>query len=300
MTNFATGSRGKLLLSLTIGLASAAPPSFGQSSVVAPTTHDAPAQLPAFEVASIKPTNPAMSGGGVHFTPDGFSAQGATLQTLLGEAFGKEDEQIIGAPSWTSTDRFDIQAKVNASDVPKLKDIMKSDQRWQLVVQLLADRSNLKLHHETKELPVYALVIAKGGPKLKEAKPGETYPNGQAWPNGGAGLMMMRRGKITGQGVAIAGLVTNLSELGLGRTIVDKTGLAGKYDFTLQWTPDTAPPPTAGGAEGSQPVNGAASQTDPGPSLFTALEEQLGLKLEPQKGPVDVIVIDHIERPSEN
>jgi uncharacterized protein (TIGR03435 family) len=130
-------------------------------------------------------------------------------------------------------DRFDIPTKVNASDVPELKEIVKSDLRWQLLVELLADRINLKFHHETKELPVYALVIAKGGPKLKEAKPGETNPNGQAWPNGSAGLMMMRLGKITGQGVSIAALVNDLSSQGFGRTIVDKIGLTGKYDFIL-------------------------------------------------------------------
>ena len=271
-----------------------------ESSQTASPAQDKTSQIPQFEVASIKPTSPTMSGGGVHFTLDGFSSQGITLQALLGEAFGKEDEQILGAPSWVNTDRFDIQAKVSASDVPKLSEILKSDLRWQMLLQLLADRFNLKFHHATKELSIYALVIAKGGPKLKEAKPGETYPNGQAWPNGGAGLMMMRRGKITGQGVSIASLVTNLSSLGLGRTISDQTGLTGKYDFVLQWAPDDAPPQTAGAPEGGQPASNGALQTNTGPSIFTALEEQLGLKLESRKAPVDVIVVDHIERPSEN
>jgi len=114
-------------------------------------------------------------------------------------------------------------------------------------------------------------------------------------------MMMSGRGKVTGQAVSIANLVNMLSFQGLGRSIFDKTGLTGKYDFELHWAPDDAPSAVAGGAQAGPPANDASVDSDvDGPSLFTALEEQLGLKLEPEKGPVDVIVIDHIERPSEN
>jgi len=136
---------------------------------------------------------------------------------------------------------------------------------------------------------------------MKEAKPGDTYPNGMKGPDGqstGGMMMMTGRGKITGQGIPIEDLVNMLSSQRLGRPIFDKTGLTGNYDLELHWTPDDAPPPMAGGAQGGSPGSEAAS--DPGPSLFTALQEQLGLRLDPQKGPVDVVVIDHIEQPTAN
>jgi uncharacterized protein (TIGR03435 family) len=164
---------------------------------------------------------------------------------------------------------------------------------------LLAERLNLQVHRETKELPIYALVIAKNGPKFQEGKLGDTYPNGFKGLNGapvGAGMMRMGAGEWTGQGIPIANLVGSLSRR-LGRTVVDKTGLTGKYDFTLRWTPDDNPvsPKEPGGAP-----DAAALPDSSGPSIFTALQEQLGLKLESQKGPVETIVIDHVERPSQN
>jgi uncharacterized protein (TIGR03435 family) len=171
---------------------------------------------------------------------------------------------------------------------------------------LLADRLKLKLSHDSKELPVYALVVAKNGPKLQEAKPGDTYPNGikapDGKPAGGAGMMRMGPGQLTGQGLPMESLAQLLSEQ-LGRTVLDKTGLKGKYDFTMTWTPDPnegmmrmGPGPGPGGP----PNNDAALPDSSGPSLFTAIQEQLGLKLDSTKGPVDILVVDHVEKPSEN
>jgi uncharacterized protein (TIGR03435 family) len=287
-----------------VGLAALlAPPSSGQQSAAhgaAPSSADGgAAAIPVSEVASVKPNKSGDGGMRIMFTPDGVSYTNIALQMLLRETFGIEDDRILGAPSWVKTDRFDIEAKVDASDAPKLKDL-KFDERRKMLLPVLADRFNLKFHHESRELPTCALVIAKGSPKLKEATPGDTYPNGLKGPDGhaSAGAMMAGRGKITGQGVPIATLVNMLAFQRLDRAIFDKTGLTGKYDFELKWAPDEAPPPITGGMQGGLPMNDAA--TDPGPSLFTALQEQLGLKLEPQKGPIDVIVIDHIERPSEN
>jgi len=302
MTNDTKFKHAKLLLRVAMVLSLPTPFSLSQASSTAPQTQKAVPQLPVFEVSTVKPSKSEDGRMRLMFTPDGISDSGVTLQMLFRDAFGVQDDRILGAPSWVKTDRFDIEAKVEASDLPKLKD-MKFDQRRQMLVPLLADRFNLKFHHETKELPTYALVIAKGGPKINEAKSGDTYTNGIKGPNGamGAGGMQMGRGKITGQGVPIAMLVETLSRQGLDRTVLDRTGLTGKYDFILQWTPDDSPPPMPSGPGGGQPQSGGATSLDAGgPSLFTALQEQLGLKLESQKSQTDVIVIDHIERPSEN
>jgi uncharacterized protein (TIGR03435 family) len=166
---------------------------------------------------------------------------------------------------------------------------------------LLADRFKLSIHRETKELPVYALVAAKNGPKLQEAKADATYPNGIKGPDGVArgGMMRIGGGEVTGQGLPIANLTRMLSQQ-LGRTVIDKTGLTGKYDFTLQWTPDESQGPMFKGADGAPPGGNPAPPESSGPSLFTAIQEQLGLKLESQKGPVEIIVIDHVEKPSQN
>jgi uncharacterized protein (TIGR03435 family) len=262
---------------------------------------DGAAKLPAFEVSTVKPMNSADGRMRIMLTPDGVSYTGVPLQELLRDAFGVEDDRILGAPSWVKTDRLEIEAKVSASDVPKLKDL-KYDQRRQMLAPLLADRFNLKFHHESKELSTYALIISKGGLKLKEAKPGDKYLNGLKGPNGPGGphMLMIGPGQLTGQGIDIAHLLNALSDQGIDRTIFDKTGLTGEYDFTLQWKPEDASAPMSGGLGGSPPGNGGTTASDSGPSLFTALQEQLGLKLEPQKGPVDVIVVDHIERPSPN
>jgi uncharacterized protein (TIGR03435 family) len=281
----------------------AAPGAQGQApqkmQLGAPPTEAAPGPAPAYEVSSVKPNKSGDGGMRIQFTPVGVSFSNVALQLVLRESFGIEDSRILGAPDWVKTDRFDIEAKVDAADAPKL-DNLPFDERRKMLLPVLVDRFNLKFHHETRELPTYALVVAKGGLKMKEAKPGDTYPNGVKGPDGQSrgGMMMMGRGNLTGQAVPITNLVTMLSNQRLGRPLYDKTGLAGNYDFDLHWTPDDAPPMAAGGAQGGPAGSDAA--TDPGPSLFTALQEQLGLRLDPQKGPVDVVVIDHIEQPSAN
>ena len=173
--------------------------------------------------------------------------------------------------------------------------------RQHMLQVLLVDRFKLAVHRETKELPIYSLVVAKGGSKLHEAKPGDTYPNGIKGPDGrpvprGSHFMRMGRGELTAQGIGmddIAHLLTRQT----GRTVVDNTGLKGNYDFTLHWTPDQiAPTPNGPGSGGPD----SSTSSESGPSIFTAIQEQLGLKLESQKGPVEILVVDHVERPSEN
>ena len=173
-------------------------------------------------------------------------------------------------------------------------------ERLRLTLQaLLADRFKLTLHRETKNLQVYELVVADGGPKMQEASPVYTNPNGINGPEGrlkGPVMMKMGPGELTDLGATLEPLVQQLSWQ-LGRTVLDKTGLTGNYNFSLRWTPGES---EVGMAKlmGSRP---AADNTQPSdssrPSLFTAIQEQLGLKLEPQTAPMETLIIDHVERP---
>jgi bla regulator protein blaR1 len=233
------------------------------------------------------------------------------IEMLLREGFHVEDDHIIGAPGWVKTQRYDVEAKVSPEDAPKLEKL-KFDERRSMIVPLLVERLNLKYHHETRELAGYALVVAKGGPKMKlsevqppppDAKPqaaGAGPAAGDAPPPGPPQrrmLRMMERGHLEAEGSTTEMLARVLSDQ-VGRTVVDKTGLTATYDYNLEWTPDNAAPAKPG-ADGGPPRNDNGSEAV-GPSIFTAVQEQLGLKLESTKGMVDVIVIDHIDLPSEN
>lgn len=255
-----------------------------------------------YEVASIKPNKSGDNKVMMMHTPDGLSANGANVMMLIMSAYRVNPYQITGAPSWLTSERYDIEAKMDIATADELREDHRIAATQHMLQVLLADRFKLKVHQETKELPIYVLVVAKNGAKLEEAKPGDTYANGIKGPDGksGAGMMFGRREGVTAQGVPIANLVRRLSLL-LGRSVVDKTGLSGKYDFTLKWTPDEIRTSLSKGPESGEPGPASAAFPDSsGPSLFTALEEQLGLKLESQKGPVEIVVIDHVERPSEN
>lgn len=194
---------------------------------------------------------------------------GATLKNVIAYAYGVREFLISGGPAWLETERFDIEGRVGSSPLEAVRSKDEQRERIERVRNLLADRFRLVFHRETRERPVYALVTAKGGPKFHDSA--ETK-----------GRIRMYRGTITGQAVGIGLLALNLSNA-LERPVIDKTGLAGKYDFELKWAPEAAPPPEA----------------DP-PSLFTALSEQLGLRLESQKAAVEVFVIDAVEKPTEN
>jgi uncharacterized protein (TIGR03435 family) len=198
------------------------------------------------------------------------------------------DDQLIGLPNWTQELHFDLDAKVAAEDVAAFK--AASDEEKDAMLQgILEDRFKLKAHKETRELPVYDLVVARGGPKLKVADPANTYENGVkfggkvAGPGGMSTRMDGRvfRAEFQACGIdRILPLLTMLSE----RTVIDKTGLTGKYDLKLAVTPKWVKDDTDAAV----------------PRLLTAVPEQLGLKLEPAKGPVTVLVVDHVEKPSAN
>lgn len=302
-------SFGRKLLLAAIGTAAVAGPLlFGLMSapqVRAQSTQTTGAPLPSFEVASIKPNRSGDVRFFISMAPGRFTATGMTTKFLITFAYDVKEFQVSGGPSWINSERYDIDAKEEDSLVEELQKLP-PDQRGEQIrlraQSLLADRFKLTLHRETKELPVYALVVGKNGPKLQEAKPGDTYPNGMKGLDGRAhgGMMRMGRGQLTGQAIPLASLATMLSQQ-LGRTVVDKTGLKGNYDFTLQWTPDQSQPAMLMGPEGGKPgTDNAPPPESSGPSIFTAIQEQLGLKLESQKGPVEFLVIDHVEKPSEN
>jgi uncharacterized protein (TIGR03435 family) len=171
-----------------------------------------------------------------------------------------------------------------------------------MIRALLADRFQLTIRKESKEAAIYALVVAKGGPKIKELPPEEDVPlpdpkdtpdkpDSKRPPRG---MMRMGRGEISAQGVKISGLAQSLSNA-VGRTVIDKTDLKGVYNYELKWTPDENQ-----GAGFKGPGDAPPPADANGPSIFTALQEQLGLKLESQKGPIDFLVIDHAEKASEN
>jgi uncharacterized protein (TIGR03435 family) len=256
-----------------------------------------------YEVASIKPNKSDTNMVRLMFTPSGLSATNVTLGMLIRTAYGIEENQISGGPSWLKSDHYDIDAKMDgptADALHKLAEDQGRLARQHMLQALLADRFKLAVHHDSKELSIYALVVAKNGPKLQQAKPGDTYPNGIKGPDGigRAGMMRMGRGQLTAQALPLSALARMLTDQ-LGRTVVDKTGLPGNYDFTLRWTPDESQGASLRGPD-TGPQGGASSGDSSGPSLFTALQEQLGLKLESQKGPVETYVIDHAEKPSEN
>jgi bla regulator protein blaR1 len=243
-----------------------------------------------FEVASIKPGSGDEHGVNLLRQPGGgVRTTNTTLKFLLTFAYDVRDFQVSGGPGWINSDRFDIVAKPErgssgsvTEDPGKMTAAqMKTDLgllRLRLQA-LLVERFQLIIHHETKEQPVYALVIGKNGSKLQESQSQQSL------------MRMMGLGSLNGEGVGLDLLARVLSNQ-LGRPVIDRTGLKGNFDFKLQWTPDPGQPD---GLDGGPPP------PDPnGPSIFTAVQEQLGLRLESQKGPVDFIVIDRVEKPSEN
>ncbi len=309
-------SRGRRLLLAVAGLAAVsgpivlgilnAPPSRAQEAVAAGTP------APKFEVASIKPSNESGGLFRVGLDPSGrFIANNITVKFLLEQAFGMKDSQISGVPGWVDSEHYDIQAKAEDSFAQQK---LSRDERFRQVTlmmqSLLADRFKLVVRHETKELPVYALTVAKGGSKLHEAAPGPSEPDspppppppggprGPGGPPGRGGIRMMP-GEFNANAVGMDRLADILARI-VGRVVVNETGLTGQYDFTLKWTPEQGEGPMMRGPVGPPPADAPPPPDPNGPTIFSALQEQLGLKLESQKSPIDTIVIEHVERPSEN
>jgi uncharacterized protein (TIGR03435 family) len=248
----------------------------------------APAQTaaaaPTFDVASIHVNNTETDGHHHIFNNPAEShlrTRNLPLRDLIQFAYGLPNSQILSGPAWLDSIMFDIDAKSDPSVDAQLHALPTEQARHQkqLMVQaLLADRFQLKTHQETRELPIYALVIAKDGPKFQPSK-----------INGTTIDTYRTRLHVAGSDDTVSILARELAQV-LGRVVLNQTGLSGRYDLTLRWTPDDAPPPT---------LNGAPDPSEP-PGIFTAIQEQLGLKLESSHGPVPVLVIDSVEMPSAN
>jgi uncharacterized protein (TIGR03435 family) len=271
---------GFSLLVAGIFMASSGPLALCQTSsappaATSPVTASPPQQMPAYEVATIK--------------PPGANDYAMPLRQYIQIAFGIPGNSTgwVFGPDWINTAKYAIHGKPPDSIRDAMKTMTPAERGKEegLMMQaLLADRFKLKAHFETKEMPVYELRVAKGGSKLREN------------PDTGKGMAAVGASMVRGTDVpihALCNMLESAPDIG-GRVVIDKTGLPSTYDFNLKWTQlqPTAPPSGSSGTAPSPDTEGA--------SLFTAIEEQLGLKLVPTKGPGQVLVLDHIERPSEN
>ena len=297
-----------------------------------------------FEVASVKPSALPGGNGVIRLGPQGGPGSGdlgrlsytfSTIRDLMVDAYSVKRSQVSGGPNWLDSERFDIVAKVPAGATKEQVKVM--------LQNLLAERFKLTLHRETKELPIYALVVGAKGPKLKDPTVTDTPPPSDSQPKevgrgeagaaappplrglklgsdgcpetpfmaaGRAGnfMMMTPNGEcMISKGQTMDGLAARLSN-GLDRPVIDQTGLKGKYDLRLRYDPssmsggrDGPKDPLDPAPAGGDPATRIASGAEPPPSIFSALQEQLGLKLEAKKGPVDLLVIDHVEKtPTKN
>lgn len=241
-----------------------------------------PDAKPKFEVATIKPGQPNSPGKNIGFRGREFRARNFNVNDLIGFAYGLHTMQIANGPEWFNTELFDI------SGVPDVEGQPSPEQMNMLMENLLADRFQLKFHYEKRELPVFALTL-KGTPKMDVSK---------ASPEAGTGFGFRRLGDLTVRNMTMAQFAQWMQRSVTNRPIVDQTGLKDRYDFTLKWTPDDSQFAQFR-STGSLPQ---ANPEDPNapPSLSTALQEQLGLKMEPTKAMDEVMVIDHVEKPSAN
>jgi uncharacterized protein (TIGR03435 family) len=225
----------------------------------------------SFDAASVKPADPGAVGSTFQFPPGGrLTISNGTLRQIVETAwYDFRDFQIVGGPSWLNSERFDISAVSDshgaADGIPEVRRKLQA---------LLTERFELRVHTETRELPMYRLTPARGGPKIESTNSAD---------NSAAAGIQNSCGRLIGTRTTMANLRVYLSRL-LHRPVEDDSGRAGKYDFEVEWIPDDAP----------------CSPLTDGPSLFTALQEKLGLRLESAKGPQEVLVIDSVKRPGEN
>jgi bla regulator protein blaR1 len=292
-----THGKLKILLGVLVSIPAAGP-------AYAQILHAA-APLPSFEVATVKPVQPrpvppppppgvtdnrpppprmiGIGKLGGQRTDQVHLNSSAQLLILFAYnlPFGSERTRIVGGPDWLDSTQYEIQAKIDASQFAAMQKMTAEQQREQVDLMeqsLLAERFHLKLHFETREMPVYALVVAKGGPKLTPAKDGELNS------------ILSFHSEMTAKAVTLGDFAQSSlwTPIG-GRLVIDQTGLKGTYDFTLNWSQEQAAAP--------EPGKENAPALSP---IFTAIQQQLGLKLVPAKAPIEVIVIDSIDRPSEN
>lgn len=227
---------------------------------------------PSFEVATIKATDPSDQNTGFHVDGQRIWIENTTIDKALTFAYDVHEQQIVGAPSWFATEKFDIQGVPDVPGEPNLKQIKS------MIRKLLSDRLLLKSHHGQEELSVYAIRVGKGGPKLTPSKDDPNALQSENNQRSGGEITMKARN------MPIAGLVTELNFF-MDRPVIDQTNLAGKWDFEWRWARDETR---------------VATNPDAAPDLFTAIQEQLGLRIDSVKAPIDALIIDHAERPSAN
>ena len=248
------------------------------------------AKGPEYEVVSVKPSAEQSGNSMIMGTPDGYKATGTTVKFMIMDAYGLKNLDLIsGLPKWAADMRFDVETKMAPEMIEAQKKMTpkeKNAERRLMVQALLADRFKLQVRKEEKEQPAYAMVPAKGGFKLKPIDSSDPEKAGAKLPNGmRGGMLMMEPHAITGQMATMDALAQTVG-VAVHRQVIDKSGAKGNYDFTIKYQPEDAPPAT-----GTDALD---------PSLFTALEEQLGLKLESIKAMISSIAVGHIEQPGAN
>jgi uncharacterized protein (TIGR03435 family) len=260
-----------VFLSAMAAQAAAAPPA------LKPMAADAD---PAFEVARIKPSNPDSPAKAILIRGRQFSTVSTTVTDLISFAYGLHVRQVTNGPAWLEQDKYDLLAQPDGDGQPNAS-------QWKAMLQkLLAERVKLTFHRDKKELSAYAIVLDKKGAKLTKS---------EGDPSGLPSLVFRGLGNLPARNATMADFAAVMQAVVLDRPVVDQTGLAGRFDFTLRWTPDQS----QFGGTGFRVPDSTDDPNAP-PGLFTAIQEQLGLKLDATKARVEVMVIDHIEKPTAN
>jgi uncharacterized protein (TIGR03435 family) len=262
------GAAGPVAVAAVIVVGAAVLQALGQNAAsVAPKTMAADAH-PVFEVETIKPSDPNAKGTSFRVTGRHIIMSNQPVANLIALAYGLQGKQIVGGPAWLETDRYNIDGVADVEGEPNLK------QMQEMYRKLLAERFGLAAHMEKKEMAVYALRVGKGGVMNLAKSKGD--PNGEPDQNGGPRGMTFANCSM--------GEFSLMLQFMMDRPVVDETGIAGRYDFAMSWTPQDT----------------ETTDANAPPGIFTAIQEQLGLKLEPAKAPTDVLVVDKVERPSAN
>lgn len=280
--------RGRIAMAVAAAVLACCLPAFTQTATPPASGVDPSLR---FEVVSIRPHSKDDPGVRWSYSQDGITVTGVPIRELVKNAYDIDEFWVMsvpGIPSSLSEARYDIQAKMDADTIAKLKAIKSQKefyaQRNAMILAMLEDRFKLKAHTVTKEEPIYSLVVTKGGLKMKESAPPPVDPDTPKGQPGRRAMTSLGNGMFTAKNVGLDGVALDLQAI-VRRKVVNNTGLKGIYDFTLKWRREDSP---------GTPEDSAA------PSLFTALQEDLGLELKPTRGPVKSIVVDHVEAPSEN
>jgi uncharacterized protein (TIGR03435 family) len=236
---------------------------------------------PSFEVATIKPTDPGVQGKGLRINGRHLSTLNTSLAEIIAFAYGVQQKQVVGTEPWMESDHFDLSAQPDLEGQP-------SDTQWKnMIRKLLADRFGLKFHPDKREMAAYIMTMAPGGNKMTANTSGGALPD----------LTFTKRGSLTVRNATMTDFSNLMQTSVFDRPVVNRTALEGRWDFVLKWTPDETQFPDAPPAIKVPPP---ADAGDAPPNVYKAMQEQLGLKLEPAKTQVDVMVLDHVQKPSDN